>query len=97
MSDYDHLLLPGFYALVCELKKELIKNEEISSWQNLMSLRVRVNEKIEKKFNQELSQYEEKISMKKLFHQCDVPTTRVCKTTFGLLNLRGYVLVHVLK
>lgn len=76
MSD-DHLLLPGFYTLVCELKKELNKNEEISSWQNLMSLRVRVNEKIEKKFNQELSQYEEKISMKKLFHQCDVPTTRV--------------------
>ena len=77
-----HLLLPGFQALVHELRKEL-KNE--MSWQDLMSLRVKVNEKIEKKFNQELSQYEEKISMKKLFHQCDVPTTRVCKgkTTFG--------------
>ena len=72
------MLLPGFYALVCELKKELNKNEEILSWQNLMSLRVRVNEKIEKKFNQELSQYEEKISMKKLFHQHDVPTSKVC-------------------
>ena len=95
---HHHLLLPGFQALILELRKELkneLKNE--MSWQDLMSLRVKVNEKIEKKFNQELSQYEEKISMKKLFHQCDVPTTRVCKTTFGLLNLRGYVLVHVLK
>ena len=71
-------------SLVCELKKELNKNEEILSWQNLMSLRVRVNEKIEKKFNQELSQYEEKISMKKLFFKHNVPTTKVsnCKCKF---------------
>ena len=70
-----HLLLPGFQALVCELRKE-VKNE--MSWQDLMSLRVKVNEKIETNFNQELSQYEEKISMKKLFHQHDVPTSKVC-------------------
>ncbi len=73
MPDH-HLLLPGFQALVHALRKEL-KND--LSWQDLMSIRVKVNEKIEKKFNQELSQYEEKISMKKLFHQHDVPTSKV--------------------
>ena len=88
-------LLPGFLSLIKELEK-MLDNKDIS-WEELMKIRLKANEKLNELENQELCQYEEKISMKKLFHQCDVPTTRVCKTTFGLLNLRSYVLVHVLK
>ena len=44
-----------------------------------MKIRLKANEKLNEHENQELSQYEEKISMKKLFFKHNVPTSKVSK------------------
>ena len=65
-----------FSALI----NELIKRNYIDgfkSWQELMSLRVEMNEYVDSQTNEKLSDYEEKIAMKNWFKKCQVPTSEV--------------------
>ena len=50
---------------------------EIITWEDLMKLRLKVNEKLDDNDNEELSCYEEKISMKNIFEKNGVPTSKV--------------------
>ena len=73
-------LLPGFQTLIKNLKNE-VENKcqnEIITWEDLMKLRLKVNEKLDDIDNEELSCYEEKISMKNIFEKNGVPTSKVC-------------------
>ena len=73
-------LLPGFQTLIKNLKNEVEKKRcqnEIITWEGLMKLRLQVNEKLDDIENQELSCYEEKISMKNIFEENGVPTSKV--------------------
>ena len=72
-------LLPGFQTLIKNLKNEVEKKcqTEIITWEDLMKLRLKVNEKLDGIDNEELSCYEEKISMKNIFEKNRVPTSKV--------------------
>ena len=72
-------LLPGFQTLIKNLKNEVEKRcqSEIITWEDLMKLRLKVNEKLDDIDNEELSCYEEKISMKNIFEKNRVPTSKV--------------------
>ena len=72
-------LKPGFQTLINNLKNEVEKKcqNEIMTWENLMKLRLQVNEKLDDIANEELSCYEEKISMKNIFEKNGVPTSKV--------------------
>ena len=72
-------LLPGFQTLIKNLKNEVEKRcqSEIITWEDLMKLRLKVNEKLDDNDNEELSCYEEKISMKNIFEKNGVPTSKV--------------------
>ena len=72
-------LLPGFQTLIKNLKIEVEKRcqSEIITWEDLMKLRLKVNEKLDDIDNEELSCYEEKILMKNIFEKNGVPTSKV--------------------
>ena len=55
-------------------KKEKI---ELLSWQELMELRQKVGEDVDVRINEKLSQYEEKIAMKRKFQSLGIPTAQV--------------------
>ena len=65
-----------FLELIKKLKDQE-ENLESSTWEQIMTFRQEANELLSERQNQKLSQYEEKISMKKLFDKFSIPTTKV--------------------
>ena len=65
-----------FQVLVKALKQKKEKIE-LLSWQELMELRQKVGEDVDVKINEKLSQYEEKIAMKRKFQSLGIPTAQV--------------------
>ena len=65
-----------FQELITKLRNQE-ENLESSTWEQIMTLRLKANELLSKKQNQKLSQYEEKIFMKNLFDKFSIPTTKV--------------------
>ena len=86
-------LLPGFLSLIKELEK-MLDNKDIS-WEELMKIRLKANEKLNEHENQELCQYEEKISMKKLFFKHNVPTTKVSNCKCKFYNLFANIIISI--
>ena len=70
-----------FQALIKKLDYENVKS---STWEEIMTFRLNANELLTEEQNSKLSQYEEKISMKNLFDEFSIPTTKV--VFYGLLG-----------
>jgi hypothetical protein len=69
-----------FLELITMLKNQE-ENLKSSSWEQIMTFRLRANELLSEKQSQKLSHYEEKIFMKNLFDKFSIPTTKVSKCT----------------
>ena len=65
-----------FLELITKLKYQE-ENLESSTWEQIMTFRLKANELLSERQNQKLSQYEEKIFMKNLFDKFSIPTTKV--------------------
>ena len=65
-----------FLELITKLKNQEEKLE-LSTWEQIMTFRLKANELLSERQNQKLSQYEEKIFMKNLFDKFSIPTTKV--------------------
>ena len=65
-----------FLELITKLKNQEEKLE-LSTWEQIMTFRLKANELLSETQNQKLSKYEEKIFMKNLFDKFSIPTTKV--------------------
>ena len=65
-----------FLELITKLKDQE-ENLELSTWEQIMTFRLKANELLSERQNQKLSQYEEKIFMKNLFDKFSIPTSMV--------------------